>query len=678
MSHSIESRPAAAAAAFLRLISLFVLAAPLSGCGRAGGREAAAGTTGGRPPAVPDIASEHRPKPSADQAGTSYPMRFTRAGTAIEAELAPIGARGDREGGNARAGDDVRFRVRISDAATGRPMTGVKPAAWLAARVEGEPRDAGSLTHKIAALARGDPLASPELDLNQFYVVALNDDATVMVVDPRFGFGGSRLLSLVPLPGVGDDWVYSSDADRLFVSIPTAGRVVAIDTKGWTIAGSAEIPHPTRLALQEDGHFLWVASAMPGGSGGVAAVEVATLRIAARVETGIGPHDIAFGRDDLRVYVTNRKSGTLTVIDARRQGRVGDVQIGPGPVAVAVSSASGAAYVVDAEAGTLAIVAGDPPSLINRLAIGPGACSIGFAPGGRIGLITRPGANEVITIDAAVDRIQRRVETEAGPDQLAFTDRVAYVRQAGSPMLRLLPIDGLASPSQPPSAIDIPIGRSAPGRAMAPAAAAAIARASAEDAVLVANPADQAIYYYKEGLSAPQGSFRAYGHVPVAVLAVDRSLRSAAPGVYETTARLRRPGRFDLAIFLDNPRIVHCFEIEVADDPRRPPSPPLIEAHLVDDASPIAGQPCRLQLKLEEQRSGRPVAGKSDVQVLATLPGRWQHSFPAVPQPDDGTYAFDFTPPRAGLYVLYVESVSSALASHGPRALHLQVKEPPR
>ena len=31
-----------------------------------------------------------------------------------------------------------------------------------------------------------------ELDLNQFYVLALNNDATITVVDPRFGFGGTK------------------------------------------------------------------------------------------------------------------------------------------------------------------------------------------------------------------------------------------------------------------------------------------------------------------------------------------------------------------------------------------------------------------------------------------------------------------------------------------------------
>jgi hypothetical protein len=238
-------------------------------------------------------------------------------------------------------------------------------------------------------------------------------------------------------------------------------------------------------------------------------------------------------------------------------------------------------------------------------------------------------------------------------------------------------MDGLTSAGRPASAIDIPIGRSAPGPCAG--AARAVARASEEDAVLIANPADQAIYFYKEGLSAPQGSFRGYGHAPIAVLAVDRSLRPAGPGEFSTIARLRRTGRFDLAVFLDSPRIVHCFEIDIADDPQRPPQPPAVVARLVDVVPPaIVGRPSRVRLKLEERGSGRPIADKPDVRVLATLPGRWQHAFPAPAQADAGTYAFDFTPPRVGLYALYVEGQARGAASQSPQVLYVEVKEPTR
>ena len=43
-----------------------------------------------------------------------------------------------------------------------------------------------------------------------------------------------------------------------------------------------------------------------------------------------------------------------------------------------------------------------------------------------------------------------------------------------------------------------------------------------------------------------------------------------------------------------------------------------------------------------------------------------------------GTYAFDFTPPRKGLYFLYVESPSTSPAIKIPTVLKLEVKETSR
>jgi len=68
-----------------------------------------------------------------------------------------------------------------------------------------------------------------------------------------------------------------------------------------------------------------------------------------------------------------------------------------------------------------------------------------------------------------------------------------------------------------------------------------IVRAPGEDAVLVANPADKAIYYYKEGMAAPMGYFPNYGKEPRAVAVIDRTLRQIETGVYETITRIEKP-----------------------------------------------------------------------------------------------------------------------------------------
>ena len=61
-------------------------------------------------------------------------------------------------------------------------------------------RAAASCARSGAAGARPELLSRPELDLNTYYVLALNADATITVVDPLFGFGGTKLLALVALP----------------------------------------------------------------------------------------------------------------------------------------------------------------------------------------------------------------------------------------------------------------------------------------------------------------------------------------------------------------------------------------------------------------------------------------------------------------------------------------------
>ena len=178
--------------------------------------------------------------------------------------------------------------------------------------------------------------------------------------------------------------------------------------------------------------------------------------------------------------------------------------------------------------------------------------------------------------------------------------------------------------------------------------ASPIARASADDAVLIANPADQAIYYYKEGLSAPQGSFRGYGHVPHAVLSVDRSLRPAEPGTYMTVARLRRAGEFDLAFFLDSPRLVHCFELDGRERPAR--------ARAARPRSTSNRSASRRALSPDNRSGcgcGSSTAGTSkaigaghDIRLLATLPGRWQRFLRAEAEQEAGRTSL--TSPRRG------------------------------
>ena len=80
--------------------------------------------------------------------------------------------------------------------------------------------------------------------------------------------------------------------------------------------------------------------------------------------------------------------------------------------------------------------------------------------------------------------------------------------------------------------MSFPAGQNPPDKASRPSPAASIVQVPGANAVLVANPADRAIYFYKEGMAAPLGHFRNYNREPRAVLVVDRSLQErSARGV---------------------------------------------------------------------------------------------------------------------------------------------------
>ena len=97
-----------------------------------------------------------------------------------------------------RAGDNVAVRFTIRDGGSGTPVSSLNPAAWVAlarSAPDGPRATCGDQARQAISPSFN---GRPELDLNTYYVLALNADATISVVDPLFGFGGSKLPGARP------------------------------------------------------------------------------------------------------------------------------------------------------------------------------------------------------------------------------------------------------------------------------------------------------------------------------------------------------------------------------------------------------------------------------------------------------------------------------------------------
>ncbi|HSS52557.1 MAG TPA: cytochrome D1 domain-containing protein, partial [Thermoanaerobaculia bacterium] len=505
----------------------------------------------------------------AGNSGKQGDQKKVQDGISVEVKVEPV----DGRPGPVREGQEARIRLKFTDKLTGSPLSALYPGGWMDRA--GARRGAGQevpadCQKKVQAFIGGSMLSRPELDLNTYYVLALNEDATISVVDPLFGYGNSKLLTMVFLKSPGEDWALSADGERLFVSMPDSGSVAVVDASSWKVLTEiATGPHPRRLALQPDGQYLWVATDAGvsildarGDRGSYKVADVATG------QGGHGGHDIAFSGDSRFAFVANEADGTVSVVDTGRLAKLRDVKVGVRPVSLAWSTQGQAVYVTTAGDGAIVAVDAKSPKPVARIASTPGLGQIRFAPGGRLAFVVHPKENTVLIVDAASNRIVQTADVEKEPDQVAFSDELAYIRHRGSETVLMIPLKTVGEPGKPVAVVvDFPGGQHPPGRMPRPTPAAGIVQAPGSSAVLVANPEDQVIYFYKEGMAAPMGHFNNYGKQPRATLVVDRSLREVKPGVYETTARMAAAGDYELALFVDSPKLVQCFPVKVAADP---------------------------------------------------------------------------------------------------------------
>lgn len=579
-------------------------------------------------------------------------QRFVQDGIALELSVAPSDPRESalREGGRARVS------LRFTDAA-GTPLNGLYPAAWLDRLPPGGQADPDACRKKTQGFLGGSLLSRPEVDLNTYYVLSLNEDATISVVDPLFGYGNSKLLAMVFLRSPGEDWALTPDGARLFVSLPGADRIAVVETADWKVVTEIEVRKPRRLVLQPDGALLWV-----GREGGVTAIATRALRPVGEVSTGRGVNDLAVSQDSRFLFAGNDGDGTVSVIDTGALKKIADVEAGAGPLSLDWSEPSQAAWVASAD-GTISAVRPDSAKPAARVRTGPGLGRLRFAPGGRLAFIPHPAKNAVHILDAARGRIVQTADVEAGPDQVTFSEELAYVRHQGSATVLMIPLKEVGIEGRPVPLVDFPGGEHPPGRLAVPTLADGIVRAPGDAAVLVANPEDEAIYFYKEGMAAPMGHFPAYGKHPRAVQVVDRSLRETAPGVYETGIQLGRAGTYDVAVLVGSPKILHCFPLTVVEDPNLAGRKrEALNVEYLADREVRVGDEVAVRLKITDPDGGRPKTGLRDVRVLTFLsPGQRQQRQVAR-EIGDGLYEVRFRVAEEGVWYVFVEVASAGVS----------------
>lgn len=580
--------------------------------------------------------------------------RLSRDGVTVEFEARPLA------GAQLREGDFASIRFKVSDQASGQPLSGMAPGAWLdpAQSAPVGDRDS-SCKARVALFLKSSIGARPLLDLNSYFLLVLNKDASLTVIDPTVSVGGvTSTLARIDLPGRPMDWVATRDDRQVFVSMPERNQVALIDTETFRRVATLDAgEQPLRVALQPDQRLLWVGNnSSDPGKGGVTVIDVPSRTMLKTFITGSGHHEIAFSADSRFAFVSNRDGGTLSVIDTAAMRLVQTLKVGPHPLSVAYSALSQAVYVVDGQEGTVRVIDARSHHVRHTVQAEPGLGPMRFSSDGRFGVVLNTLENQALVIDASNDQLIHRIPVAAEPYQLTFTKGYAYVRGLASPKVSMINLASLGQ-GRTPIVQGFEAGPAAPRQAGDLPLAQGVSVSRDDNSVFVVNPVDNTTYFYAEGMNAPMSGYNNRGHQARAAIVIDRSLREVAPGVYGSTVKLPAAGTFDVAFLLNQPQIIHCFSTDVAALPdaglRK-----VVHAEFLGTEQPLLqNSPFVAQVRILGE-DGKPRPGLHDLSLRYFLaPSSLPRSLPLT-EVGEGVYQASLELAEAGAWYLHVQSPS--------------------
>lgn len=586
---------------------------------------------------------------------------------------------------------DSKQTLKLAITQNNKAIGGLRPKAWLSLRRSEQVATETSCEAKVKSFASGQLATRADVDLNSYLLLTLNQDKTITFINPQVAWSRSKLESIVVLPEQGLDWVLTKDGKWLYVTMPESSAVAVIDTvthKVVSTLSTGKDSKPTRIALTPDQQSVWVGL---DGSANIAVFprgDKPTLKL---LEAEKGLHQISFTADGQYALITNTTANSVSVFDVAAQKKLGDIAVGNTPLKAAWVEKAGLFYVASLNDTQLSVI--DPAKLavVNKIDVGQGAVDVAADPQGRFVWVVNQLTSKAVVIDSATNTKLATAQVTAEPDQIAFTASYAYVRGLGSEKFALIEIGQVAKLAEntkgaaeklPELAVtQIQAGEKPPSaESQATGVAPMIAPIPEQNGAMIASAPGKTIYYYTEGMMVPMGTLDNYQRIPRGLLVLDRSLRETSPGVFEAPVTVEKAGNYDVAVMLDQPRIVHCFTAKLSGNVEKTAKNvvPKLKLELLPlPATVTAGVATTIRFRLQNAQTGLLQTGVRDARLLAfEPPGLWQQRF-WLTEESEGVYQTIVTFPHTGRFNLLVEALSKGLAFTGQPLVTLPVAEPP-
>ena len=123
-------------------------------------------------------------------------QRIVHEGIAVDFAIAP---RGNAKGTKLIEGAEATVLFKITDNNSGQPLSRLHPSAWIDLRRTDATPNNRRCREKIQSFLQASLNNRADFDLNTYFILSLNQEPNISVIDPLSGFGGSKLYTLVKI-----------------------------------------------------------------------------------------------------------------------------------------------------------------------------------------------------------------------------------------------------------------------------------------------------------------------------------------------------------------------------------------------------------------------------------------------------------------------------------------------
>ncbi|MCC6408401.1 MAG: beta-propeller fold lactonase family protein [Planctomycetes bacterium] len=232
-----------------------------------------------------------------------------------------------------------------------------------------------------------------------------------------------------------------ASAERLYVTCEQNQALIEVDltTRKVVRAIATEQQLSHMVALSPDGSRAWVANI---GSGSLSALDLATGKLLAKIETGQGSEGLDVTPDGREVWVGNRAGDTLSIVDTQKLAESAEFACGAFPIRIKITPDGKHALVSNAKDGDVSVwdvatrkelakiamgvrAGSDVDQRLFNQQFGDGPVPVGIliTPDSKRAFVANTNADVITVLDLEKRAIATRFRAGREPDGLGWSSR---------------------------------------------------------------------------------------------------------------------------------------------------------------------------------------------------------------------------------------------------------------